>query len=368
MRFPATVERTRTYGGAGWWRSDLPLYPIRSEPQAWHAIVKRVRAAPLSNVSDLIRKIDFFEPLDGRIVNKIARVCIPREYSPGDHVVRQGDPGLGLYFITAGRVRVEINRNGANSPVAELQAGDVVGELSIIDNKPRSANVVCLTDTSCLLLTRDSFLKLIRNYPEIAIQMARALAARLRDTDEHMEMHKPAAPAPPAGPGAAESPADGPTPRSDVQKVKDVVTDLAGYIFLLKPFVSTSLAVVGCPVTVSLATAASESTSTAIGPLKLLAFPACEGNTIGIHAFDAGPFTATVFRPVDTGRFTGVLVSRFAGTMRRDESAWLHVPGAGACGREGGRRAGVKRVVRFARPLAEGDLRDIGDLFDALKP
>ena len=120
MRFPATVERTRTYGGAGWWRSDLPLYPIRSEPQAWHAIVKRVRAAPLSNVSDLIRKIDFFEPLDGRIVNKIARVCIPREYSPGDHVVRQGDPGLGLYFITAGRVRVEINRNGANSPVAEL--------------------------------------------------------------------------------------------------------------------------------------------------------------------------------------------------------------------------------------------------------
>ena len=120
----------------------------------------------MSTSRDLIRKIDFFEPLDDKIVNKIAQVCIPREYSAGDYIVRQGDLGLGLYFITSGQVKVEIERNAVKTVVAHLEAGSFLGELSIIDNKPRSANVICLTDTSCLLLTRDSFQKLMNKYPE----------------------------------------------------------------------------------------------------------------------------------------------------------------------------------------------------------
>jgi CRP-like cAMP-binding protein len=317
----------------------------------------------LSNVSDLIRKIDFFEPLDGRIVNRIARICIPREYSKGDHVVRQGDPGLGLYFITSGRVKVEIDRNGAKTPVAELQAGDVVGELSIIDNKPRSANVVCLTETSCLLLTRDSFLKLTRKYPEIAVQMARALAARLRDTDEHVGLPPPAPPAPP--PVAADPHVPEPASQSEVQRAKDLVTDLSGHVFLLKPFVRTSLAVVGCPVTVNLERTASESVMRAIGPLKLMAFPACEEQVIRMLAFGAGSFTATVFRPVENERLTGISVSRFRGTIGCGESAWLEVPRSGRLRLEGG-QAGPERVTGFSRRLAGGDLRGVGDLFDAL--
>lgn len=316
----------------------------------------------MSNVSDLIRKIDFFEPLDGRIINRIARVCIPREYSPGDYVVRQGDPGLGLYFITGGRVKVEIVRDDVRIEVAELRAGDFVGELSIIDNKPRSANVVCLTDTSCLLLTRDSFLKLIKAYPEIAVQMAKTLAARLRDTDDHVG-RPPDVPPPPVVPPPAEAP-----PQSDLQRAKDLMTELAGFVFLLKPLVSTSLAVVGCPVTVSLASAAPESVSATIGKVKLVAFPACEDHVIRMHAFAAGNFTATVFRPVEDEYFTGISVCRFAGTIRREESAWLYVPRREGARMEGGQLGRSERRARFARPLADGDMRRIGDLIDCLKP
>jgi CRP/FNR family cyclic AMP-dependent transcriptional regulator len=323
----------------------------------------------LSTVSDLIRKIDFFEPLDGRIINKIAQACIPREYSTGDHVVRQGDPGLGLYFITGGRVKVEIDRDGVKTLVAELQAGDFVGELSIIDQKPRSANVVCLTDTNCLLLTRDTFLKLLKKYPEVAVSMAKALAARLRNTDEHVGLPMVVAPPPPAlTPRVVELAVDQQEPRSDLQKVKDLLTDLAGYIFLLKPIMRTSLAVVGCPVTVSLATAASESVSTAIGQLKLVALPACEDHVIGIHGFAAGNFTATVFAPVNKEQFTGISVHRFRGAIRRNESLWLHVPRSGPHRVDGFRLAGNERVARFEGPLAGGDMRGIGDLLDCLRP
>jgi CRP-like cAMP-binding protein len=156
----------------------------------------------MSTASDLIRKIDFFEPLDDRTVERIAEACIPREYSPGNHIVRQGDPGLGLYFITDGWVKVEIERDGTKTAIAELKAGDFVGEISIIDNKPRTANVICLADTSCLLLTRDSFQKLLKKYPEIAVQMIQSLASRLRETDERFGFTRVIVPAPVAAPPA----------------------------------------------------------------------------------------------------------------------------------------------------------------------
>jgi len=93
----------------------------------------------VNTAAELIRRIDFFQPLDDRTVNQIARVCIVREYSPGDHIVRQGDSGLGVYFITRGHARVEMVREGISTLIAELSPGEFVGELSIIDKKPRLA-------------------------------------------------------------------------------------------------------------------------------------------------------------------------------------------------------------------------------------
>jgi len=281
----------------------------------------------VSTASELIRRIDFFQPLDDRLVDRIAHLCITREYSPGDYIVRQGDPGLGLYVITRGTARVEITRDGAVTPIAELHAGEFVGELSIIDKKPRSANVVCTSDASCLLLTRDSFMKLLDKHPEIALQMAKALAARLRSTDERMWQATPATPppAPQNGAGEPENLRDA-QPRSDAQKIKDTLADTVGWIYILKAVTRFSLAVVGCPVEVTMETRASESRVTAIGQLKLVLFPADESHVIGIHAFGEGHVNATVLQPVIAHGFTGIVVSRFSAPVRRDERVLLGVP------------------------------------------
>lgn len=283
----------------------------------------------MSTSRDLIRKIDIFEPLDDKIINKIAQVCIPREYSAGDYIVRQGDPGLGLYFITRGRVKVEIDTNSVKTLVAHLEAGSFLGELSIIDNKPRSANVICLADTGCLLLTRDSFQKLMNKYPEIAIQMARALAARLRKTDERMGQYAITAPAPPASAGDAASAS---TPRTDSQaatertRIKGLLADSFGFLYLLKSLAQVSLAVVGCPVTVHRETPASEMLQTTIGDVKLVLLPACEPQVLRLDAFDDGDFSATLFRPVVSRDSVEIFVSRFAGHVHRNESKWLYMP------------------------------------------
>jgi CRP/FNR family cyclic AMP-dependent transcriptional regulator len=310
----------------------------------------------VSTASELIRKIDFFQPLDDRIVEKIARVCITREYSPGDHIVRQGDPGLGLYFITRGSARVEITRDGAVTQLADLNAGEFVGELSIIDKKPRSANVVCTTDVSCLLLTRDSFLKLLDKYPEIALQMAKALAARLRSTDERMWQNVKVAPLEPVSDVPAvvvEHQTHAETrERSDKQKIKDLLADTFGWFYLAKAMMQVSLAVVGCPVTVNLETRASQSLLGAIGPLKLVMFPAGESHVIGVHPFADGDFTATILQPVITSGFTGISVSRFKAPVRRNESVRLCIPSQAS-------------AARFARPLSPHfKMRDLAAAFD----
>src|SRR5437016_1810988 len=103
----------------------------------------------VSSANDLIRKIDFFESLDEKLVNNIARLCTELGYSSGDHIVRQGDSGLGLFFIIRGGIKVELEKSGVRTVVATMQPGDFFGELSLIDNKPRSANVICVEDTRC---------------------------------------------------------------------------------------------------------------------------------------------------------------------------------------------------------------------------
>ena len=321
----------------------------------------------MSTASELIRRIDFFQPLDDRIIDKIAHLCIAREYSPGDHIVRQGDPGLGLYFITRGSARVEIARDGVVTPVAELHAGEFVGELSIIDQKPRSANVVCATDASCLLLTRDRFMKLLDKHPEIALQMAKALAGRLRSADERMWHDAVAVPVPSTEnwPAVERRVAAQPAPRSDAQKIKDALTDAVSWVYLLKSVMEVSLAVVGCPVAVSLETRASESRVWAINQLKLVLFPATENHLLGVHAFADGAFTATIFRPVSTPAFTGVCVSRFRALVRRNESVWLQLPAFESARLEsaGERVQGAR--THFAVPgSARHGMRDLEDALD----
>lgn len=302
----------------------------------------------MSIEAELIRRIDFFQPLDDRLVEKIARLCIHREYSPGDYIMRQGDPGLGLYFIARGSARVEIARDGVVTPVAELHAGEFVGELSIIDKQPRSANVVCTVDASCLLLTRDSFMKLLNRHPEIALQIAKTLAARLRSTNERM--WQGAASAAQVPPDARTAP--GPEPRSDKQKIKDMLADTVGWVYFLKSVTQFSLAVVGCPVEVKVETPASESRVIAVDWLKLALIPAGENHVIGVHAFADGAFTATILQPLVGPAFKGLSVSRFRAPIRRNQSVLLRFPAPAA-------------AVRLPRAVSSGGgMRELEAAFD----
>src|ERR1700694_2097525 len=174
-------------------------------------------------MNELIKKIDFFAGLDDKILNKISDACIVRQFTKNETIVRQGEMGLGLYIIARGRVKVDREQGGARTQVAELGPEQFFGDMALLDNKPRSATVTGLEDAECLLLTRDSFVRLMNKYPEIPIRMAKVLAERLREANAKIVAVAPPqappannanneVPAPAAAAPAPPPPANGSTP------------------------------------------------------------------------------------------------------------------------------------------------------------
>jgi CRP-like cAMP-binding protein len=95
--------------------------------------------------------------------------------------VKEGSTGTALYIILSGKVRVE--REGAS--ISTLAPGEFFGELALIEEHPRSATVVAVEETDCLLLPAWEFTALLQEHPEIAVPIMRALIARLHRREHH---------------------------------------------------------------------------------------------------------------------------------------------------------------------------------------
>ena len=319
---------------------------------------------PVLTDTELIRKLEFFEPLDQRIIKQIAGLCIVREFAVGDAIVRQGESGLGLYFITGGRAKVEVDRDGTKVVVAELKEGDFLGEFSIIDDKTRSASVICLQDTRCLLLTRDSFAKLLKKHPEIGSKMERTLVNRIRSTNERITQpsgtrlaEPPAAvPAVPIEAGVSSDNGQGsgglssaasqitgmlPKPEELVQlysstkrKTQEFLNRFVSAIYAMKAMLRFSMAIVGCPVHVTAEASnidrldedslGQEILQAEINGVKLLLLPAGTEQTIRIRAYADGAMSATIFCPRDSGARVEVL--HLAGPLRKHDTLRVHLP------------------------------------------
>jgi CRP/FNR family transcriptional regulator, cyclic AMP receptor protein len=112
------------------------------------------------------------------IGDRITEVTVPADRA----IARQGEIGSGFFIIVTGAVRVV--RDGVI--LANLGPGEFFGELSVLDGKPRNAQVVSTEPTTCLALATWDFEAVVRDQPSVALAILRELAGRLRDlTDAH---------------------------------------------------------------------------------------------------------------------------------------------------------------------------------------
>jgi len=243
-------------------------------------------------MKDLIAKVDFFSGLDDKIQRKISDACVTRRFARNETIVRAGEIGLGLYVIAKGHVKVDRDQNGVRMPVAELGPEQFFGEMSLLDDRAHSVTLTGIEETECLLLIRDSFVRLMNQYPEIPIHIARALAGRLQLANEKQTNAPPqgvTAPAVTFNGAASISP-----PASTKAQIHSRLVEIFQSMYTLKALSRFSVAVLGCPVE---GLANNVVDQIRIGDVKALFFSASELVEMQIAAQEPGSFTLNVFTP-----------------------------------------------------------------------
>ncbi len=129
-----------------------------------------------------------------------------RRFAAGEVIFHEGDLGTEMYLIQEGKV--EILRLTGEGPqrLALLEKGDFFGEMSVLDELPRTATAAAATDARLVEINGATFDEMLRANPEIAIRIMRKLSLRVRQSDEQLDRAPPAAGAQAPPVAAAEEP------------------------------------------------------------------------------------------------------------------------------------------------------------------
>jgi CRP-like cAMP-binding protein len=153
----------------------------------------------MASVEDaaFFRKIFLFQDLEDRELEQVLSRTYPREFPVGRVIIQEGDPGDSLYIMVSGEVEITkqltlvLDKDTPKERVMiRLKAEDGVyfGEMSLLENDPRSATVTALSDCRLLELYQKDFLELVRNDPamglKLLLRLAQLLSRHLRKTNQ----------------------------------------------------------------------------------------------------------------------------------------------------------------------------------------
>ena len=134
---------------------------------------------------ELLKKVPLFSGLSQREITLIGDIVRRKNLPKNNMILQKGDEAEALYIITSGRVNVTlISEAGKEIILATLKDGDFFGEMSLLDNEPRSANVITIEDTNLLVIYRDDFNYIIKNDPGVSLNLLNYLSRRLRIADK----------------------------------------------------------------------------------------------------------------------------------------------------------------------------------------
>jgi CRP-like cAMP-binding protein len=143
--------------------------------------------------AELLASVSMFRSLSPEVSARLSAVMTERALGPGESVFDEGERGDALYFIVEGKVviqKVLDKESRAVKSVAALGPGDFLGEMALLEDAPRSASALALTDARLLRLSREEFGEFLRGDPSAAmavfLRMVTTLSARLRETTREM--------------------------------------------------------------------------------------------------------------------------------------------------------------------------------------
>ena len=138
-----------------------------------------------------LRGVRLFAGLEDAQLESLLRYLEPVQIPQFSHLVRQGEHGDAMFLILEGELRALSIVEGKEMTLATMLAGDCFGEISLLDQGPRSADVIANRDTKLMRLSSAAFEKLVREAPALAVPLllalSRAVVERVRRSTKRYE-------------------------------------------------------------------------------------------------------------------------------------------------------------------------------------
>ncbi|MCY3559004.1 MAG: Crp/Fnr family transcriptional regulator [Chloroflexi bacterium] len=138
--------------------------------------------------SDLLRNVVLFRGMPPQMLEELGRRLRPDRYRAHSDIFHEGDEGSTLYIILSGAVKIYIpSLDGREVVLAVHRKYDLLGEMSLLDDDPRSASATTIEDTEVVKLSRHDFLSVLDRHPEAQRAIIDVLVARLRATNQSIQ-------------------------------------------------------------------------------------------------------------------------------------------------------------------------------------
>jgi len=133
----------------------------------------------------LLSKVDIFSGLSLESLQRLASRLTSINFKKNALIIGKDSQGDSLYIIRSGEVKVLLqNEDGKEMILAKFRAGDFFGEMSLVDGRPRSADVITTEKSQLLILSRDAFVEHLEQFPRTGLKILAEMSTRLRRADE----------------------------------------------------------------------------------------------------------------------------------------------------------------------------------------
>jgi CRP/FNR family transcriptional regulator, cyclic AMP receptor protein len=133
---------------------------------------------------ELLQRVSMFAGLDEPALASLERIAVEKHYPKESVIVSQEDQGDALFVVSSGKVKVVLyGRSGREVILSVFRPGDFFGEMSLLDNQPRSANVIAVEASTLLVLERKAFAEHLAQHPQVALNVLAEMSRRLRRAD-----------------------------------------------------------------------------------------------------------------------------------------------------------------------------------------
>ncbi len=155
--------------------------------------IREERATTQTLLASILASVPLFRKCSPEQLNTLVRHATEQVYPSGHVVTRQGEPAQHLWVLLSGRVRVvEATADGqAEMLLGEIGKSEIFGELGILRDQPRSATVIAVDRTHCLVLRQRDFVAVLEESTDLANALLRVVAGRLYDADRKLARYAP---------------------------------------------------------------------------------------------------------------------------------------------------------------------------------